>query len=188
MLQEINSSEIKFASTNEEVYIHVFSQLDEKMKRVALENIADINKKTSTQPGVNWSNYTRMIKDRLKSCKNAQHTFYVAQVAEKIVGYAVFYTQIDRLANCKYLDNNNEAYCSWVAVDESFRGRGIAEKLQLQIFNSENNIHSFKEHVKKTNEASLKVLNKFRENGYDVSEVESGHQLLCTVKKQVNLL
>lgn len=167
----------------QEVTIMRFSDLSQESQMAALKVVKAINRVTSTQPGITWAPYTEMIEERLLWCKNAKNTFFVAKVQDQFVGYVAFYTKEDRLPQLNpYLNHASEAYCSWTAVDERFRGQGIAEKLKLQIFNDPK-IKCFKGHIKKTNEASLRVLQKFGERGYPFSTEDAYHQVYYTVQR-----
>lgn len=165
--------------------ILAFSELDDRMQAVALTAIATINKKTRTEPGKTWERYTGQIEERLKTCVNAKNTLFIAQEGAKVIGYVAFYTRPDRVpyANA-YIESEDEAYCSWTAVDEDYRGKGLAQDLKLQIFSREDKYNAFIGHIKKTNSASLRVLNKFAEQGFDVTSEEFGHQVFYRVRKK----
>lgn len=171
------------------VTIHKFSELNASQQEVALITIANINHNTSTNPvsgaTATWDNYTPQIYARLRECANARNTLFIAQHDGKTVGYVAFYTRPDKLPfPSQFLDNESEAYCSWTAVDDKYRGQGIAEKLKLQIFaeNVKNpKYEAFKGHIKKTNASSLKVLNKFAKKGFPVKVEDMGESVLYTV-------
>ena len=169
----------------DQIKICKYSDLDERMQQIALDAIEVINNATSTEPGKTWDNYTVTIRERLRNCKNAKNTFFIAQVGEKIVGYAAFFTKQDGiLYPSKFLKTENEAYCSWTAIDENYKGKGISMDLKLQIFNAEHNITEFKGHMKKTNAANIRVLEKIGLK-YQTTLIEVGHQYLYSVKNRL---
>lgn len=167
------------------VTIHAYSKLDKATQKVARKAIAAINKKTSTAPDSTWEVYTSQIKARLKECANAQNTFFVAKADDEVVGYVAFYTRMDKLPYPnQFLENDAQAYCSWTAVDEEYRGKGLATELKMEIFNAESKCTAFKGHIKKTNTSSLRVLDKFAEQGFKVTKEDHFHQVLYTVHKK----
>ena len=166
------------------VPIHKFSALDERVQSVALEAIAAINRETSTAPGTTWESYTALIRDRLENCANAKNTLFIARVGDQVVGYCAFYTLQDKVPYpSRFLTSEGEAYCSWTAVHKDFKGQGIAQDLKLEIFNPEGGFTTFRGHIKKTNDASLRVLEKFAESGYIVSSRKEGSQVVYSVTK-----
>lgn len=169
--------------TKKKVTILRFIDLDQNDQRAALKAVIAINRVTSTQPGSTWNSYSQTIQDRLRICENSKNTFFVAKVEDQFVGYVAFYTRKDRISYInKFLDNDSEAYCSWTAVDDKFKGQGIAEKLKIEIF-KDPKIVRFKGHIKKTNDASLRVLEKFGVRGYHISSEDAGHQVYYSVQK-----
>jgi ribosomal protein S18 acetylase RimI-like enzyme len=158
-----------------EVVIHRFSDLDEQSQKIAFKAIALINKKASTTRGVTWEHYTPIIKKRMEQSPNSKSTFFVAQVVNEFVGYAAFYRSEDNinegLTQTSTL-NPNQAYCALVAVNSDYRGKGIAKKLELKIFDGETGITSFTCDIKKDNKASIRVAESFREIGYQVSRMQ----------------
>lgn len=166
------------------VTIHKYSTLDAQTQRVALERIAAINQVTSTTFGnKTWSNYTPMIQQRLANPEGgAKDTLFVAQKAGQFIGYVAFYTRKDQLA-CTWDLKETEAYCSWTAVDPEHRGGGIAMDLKLKIFEEDSGITTFKGHIKKTNDASIRIVEKFREKGYTVTCQDLGDKYFYTITK-----
>ncbi len=167
------------------VTIHKFSSLDARVQAVALEAIASINKETSTDEGKStWEGYTAQIRDRLDNCENAKDTLFIACVGDQVVGYSAFYTLKDKVPYpSKFLDDEGQAYCSWTAVDKDFQGKGIATELKLHIFSPESGFTAFKGHIKKANTASLRVMRKFAEKGFNVVEKKDKHQVYYTISK-----
>lgn len=169
----------------ERITIHQFSHLDEKTQAIALQSIASINKETSTAEGITWENYTQVILNRLNNCKNSKNTLFIARFDDRVIGYVAFYTRQDLILYInQFLENDSEAYCSFTAVDQEFRGQGLAEQLKIQIFNSNEKMTAFKGHIKKTNRASLRVLEKFSEMGFSTEQEKIEHQVFYTVRKQ----
>ncbi len=164
-----------------------YSALDEKTQNVALKTIAKINNKISTDKIRTWEEYgyTSIICQRINNCLNAKNTLFIALDEEQVIGYVAFYTRQDNLFYANFfLENEKEAYCSWTAVDETYRGQGLAEYLKLQIFEPEHQIQTFRGHIKKTNKASLRVLDKFTEKGYDTTKIEQGLEYLYSVRNK----
>lgn len=169
-------------ATASAIEIKRYSDLISQVQRIALNGIARINENTSTVPWCTWANYTHMIYQRLMCCSNAKHTLFVAFDQDKVIGYVAFYTLKDNLPIPNaVLNGPDEAYCSWTAVDETYKGRGIAINLKLKIFES-GEINTFKGHIKKTNAASLAVLEKFGKMGHEISKEEDDYEYFYTVK------
>ena len=153
------------------VSYHKFSELDERVQSVAMDAIASINKATSTTPGVTWEKYTARLINQLKECPNFKNTAFFAKNVDEIIGYVAFFTRKDENpAFNEFLQNDEQAYCALTAVDDRFRGKGIAIDLKMQIFNPEHRISSFSGHIKESNKASLRVLEKFAEMGFSISK------------------
>lgn len=164
-----------------------YSELDEATQKTALKAIGKINKTISTDGGVRtWEQcgYTTQLGERIATCLNAKNTLFIALDQGKVIGYVAFYTRQDNLSYAnKFLKNEQEAYCSWTGVDQAYRGEGLAEGLKLKIFEPEHNIQIFRGHIKKTNAASIRVLDKFSEKGHPTTKEEQGHQYLYSVHK-----
>jgi|GEM_PF-6320504 len=169
------------------VTIIKYSALDERTQQVALKTIAEINKKISTDGKKNWEEcgYTSQLCQRLSNCINAKNTLFIAFDKTRPIGYVAFYTKQDNIdyAN-KFLKNENEAYCSWTGIDEEYKGNGLAEFLKLQIFEPEHEIQIFRGHIKSTNAASLKILQKFSDKGFLTTSEQVRHQHLYSVHKK----
>ena len=163
--------------------IHKFSELEGRVQSFALEAIASINAETSTEKGKTWKGYTDVIRGRLEDCENAKNTLFIARKGDQVVGYCAFYTLKDEVYPSQFLDNDGQAYCSWTAVDKDFKGQGIASELKLQVFSPESGFTAFKGHIKRTNDASLRVLQKFAEKGYAVAQKVDARQVYYTVTK-----
>lgn len=154
------------------IEIYKFNDLDPSDQTIALLAIENINKKTSTDPLTHtktWheKGYTASIKRRSKD-----HLF-LAKKVNQFIGYTAFYTNKDRIPITRNL-TDNQAYCSWTAVDENFWGQGVAVLLKMKIFDA--NVTAFSGHIKRTNHSSLKVLNKFKTNSYEVNErIDENH-------------
>jgi GNAT superfamily N-acetyltransferase len=169
------------------ITITKYSALDEQTQEVALKVIGEINKKVSTDGKKTWEEcgYTSQICNRLATCLNAKNTLFLAFDEERPIGYVAFYTrQDDLLYTNRFLKSENEAYCSWTGVDEEYRGQGLAEYLKLQIFEPEHEIQRFRGHIKVTNAASIRVLDKFTEKGYETKKKLLGTQYLYSVHKK----
>lgn len=163
-----------------------YSDLDESTKNIALKIIGEINETICTDGIRNWNQcgYTNQLCERIATCLNAKNTLFVAFDGEQVIGYVAFYTRQDKLSYAnKFLKSDQEAYCSWTGVDNAYRGQGLAEHLKLQIFESEHQIQTFRGHIKKTNAASIRVLDKFTEKGYSTIKEKQGHQILYAVHK-----
>lgn len=142
-----------------------YKNLDDKTKEVALEAILSINKETSTQPRLTWERYTDYINSLIEEGEN----LYIAEVADKIVGYAIFKITGKESANCEFL-----------AVDKDYRRKGIGKMLQEKIF--ESGFKCFTGHMWTTNKNAELLLNKFKKMGHDINEKpESPHRLFYTV-------
>jgi len=169
-----------------------YSDLDECTQKTALEAIAKINRKINTGGGKNWEEcgYTSNICKRINVCSGAKNTLFLAldEEKQKVVGYSAFYTKADNVDGInQWLKSEKEAYCSWTGVNEKYRGRGISENLKLMIFDPEQRITMFTGHIKKTNQASLRVLAKFGEKGHEISKKELNDTYVYSVHKKSDL-
>lgn len=166
------------------VTITKYSALDERTQEVALKTIAEINKKISTVGIKTWEEcgYTSQLCQRLSNCINAKNTLFIAFDKTRPIGYVAFYTRHNNIdyAN-RFLKNENEAYCSWTGVDDKYKGLGLAEFLKLQIFEPEHEIQLFRGHIKSTNAASIRVLQKFSKKGFETTSEQIRHQYLYSV-------
>lgn len=163
--------------------IFTYSKLSPEQQKAAHQAISDINKVTSTGDDT-WETYTDSIIQRAMSCKNAKNTLFLAQVANQFVGYVAFYKREDNIRYPNYfLNTDEEAYCSWTAVHPDFRGMGIAMDLKYKIFEPETGVHTFKGHIRETNRESLRVLEKFKEKGYETTSDYEFQHFFYTVKK-----
>ncbi len=145
---------------SQEVKIIKLSDLDERTQEKALDAIEAINLKTSTNGGItSWSKYTQKIREDVIDKPEIQKTLFLAQIIDQFVGYAVFYKN----------SVPSSAYCFWIAVDEAFRGQGLALSLQLKIF-EDKTIRSFSEHIAESNTSALRVFKKFSEMGFTTDE------------------
>lgn len=167
------------------VTICKFSELNKETQEVALSAIASLNRTISTDGNkTDWSDYTELMIERLQEKPSSQSTFFLAQSDEKLAGYSAFYTEKDEIAYPSRFINASQAYCSWTAVKDSYRGNNLAIKLKISIFEPEHNIESFRGHVKKTNSSSLRILEKFEEMEHKVSREILSTQILYTVYKK----
>lgn len=172
------------ASPKAPITISKFSDLDLEARESTFATIASLNSSISTDDNLTtWDKYTDTIIERLQERPTSQNTFFVAQDKERIVGYVAFYTQKDRIPYPSRFINESQAYCSWTAVDETYRGQGLAVSLKLPIFDPEHCVESFRGHVKKTNAASLRIIEKFSERGHKTSTISEGSQVLYTIYK-----
>ena len=173
-----------YCSSIDNITISKYSSLDERVQKVALEAIVSINESTSTDPRKNWSDYTATILSRLDVCKNAKNTLFVALEVDQVVGYAAFYTRQDLCSySNQFLEGEDEAYCSWIAVHEQYKGKALGFRLQTEIFKPEHGISTFKGHMKKTNEAAKKLLKKIADDTkFIVSQENLSSQIYYTVR------
>lgn len=164
------------------IKVSKFNDLDENTQEIAFKAIGSLNSSISTDnDSTTWDKYTDTIIERLQEHPTSQNTFFVAQDKDSVVGYVAFYTRRDEIPYPNRFINQTQAYCSWTAVDDGYRGRGLAIDLKLQIFNPEHCVESFRGHIKKTNTSSLRVVEKFNEMGYRTSKENKPKQVLYTV-------
>jgi hypothetical protein len=184
----MNATSLESLSTNYkdvDIKISKFNDLNRETQEIAFKAIKSLNHSISTEYLETWDKYTPVIIDRLQEHPTSRNTFFVAQDKGSIIGYVAFYTQKDGVPYPNRYIDEHQAYCSWTAVDDSYRRRGLAVNLKLQIFEPEHCVESFKGHIKKTNESSLKVLDKFREKGHKTFQKDEGHRVLYTIHKKV---
>ena len=183
------SSPVRPLTDRKVAVISKYSELSNEQQKIALTAIRTINLATTTDPvhGENWDKigYTESIYDQLQKSASARETMYIAQHDSKVVGYVAFYTRADKMPHVDdLLEHDEQAYCSWTAVDDDFRGQGLAIDLKMQIFAENSKFRSFRGHIKKTNAASLRVLEKFREQGFHIESQDAGEMILYTVTKR----
>lgn len=167
------------------ITLHRYADLSAEDKLAAQFAIGMINAQTSTDDGGStWDKYTLTILYRMVCIPLDQQVIILAKKVDEFVGYAAFY-RLPHMVEAYDL-GEDRYYCSWSAVHPKARGQGIAMQMKEYLFEDET-VRGFCGHIKRTNKANLRVVEKFTEKGYPTTLTDAGRQFFYTTDRRLEV-